>query len=659
MPVLNQHVDHNTPMGATLAHGGATFRTWAPCASDVYVVTDDLPASSAPGWTPKAADRLHQLGDQTWAGFVPSLADGAEYLFWIRGQEDAGFKRDPYARELGTRPRFPDCPCLVRDPGTYPWHDRGWRPPDFRDLIIYELHVGTWWAVDDHGNDRRRAGVKFVDLLERIAYLRDLGVNAIELLPVQEFPSEFSMGYNGVDYFSPEMDFQLETRQELGRYVTTANALLTADGTPRPALQVDDLLPGPNQLKCLIDLCHLHGIAVLFDVVYNHAGGGFGERSLWFYDRQHRTDPNRSLYFTDRGWAGGNVFAYWQAPVRQFLIDNARFLLQEYHLDGFRYDEVSVASNHGGDQFCRDLTSTVRTERPEAIQIAEYWNWDRARAVTRPPAGLGFDAAWSDRLRDALRAAVRQASGGADAYVDLDRVREALYTPNAFPSAWTAVNFIEDHDTVRWDYEAGAPKDLRIPALADFNNRRSWFAASRSRVATTLLLTAPGIPMLFMGQEILEDKPWHDDVANWSRFLIWWDGLGSDQVVQDFRRFVRDLVWLRRGRPALRGEGIRVPQVHNVDRVLVVHRWVEGGGRDVVVVASLNESTLTNYSVDLPFPGRWYEVFNSDYYDHFPNAWVAGNGGHVQADERGRHLYPYAAHVRIPANGALVLAREP
>ena len=657
MPVLEQHIGPHTPMGATLVADGVTFRTWAPSALDVYCVTDGLATSSADGWSPDAADRLVPLGDGTWAGFVPGLGDGDPYLFWIRGAGGCGFKRDPYARELGLDPPFPDCPCLVRSPRSYPWHEVGWHPPAFRDLVIYQLHVGTYWAVDGQGHDRRRGYGTFLDLVERIGYLRDLGVNAVQLLPIQEFPTEFSLGYNGVDYFSPEMAYQVEDPGELARHLDVVNALLAARG--QPALAFADLVPGPNQLKCLVDLCHLHGLAVIFDVVYNHAGGDFGDRSLWFYDRQPGGDDDRSLYFTDAGWAGGKVFAYWQAPVRQFLIDNATTLLEEYRIDGFRYDEVSVASDHGGDAFLRDLAGTVRYARPAAIQIAEYWNWDRARAVTPPPAGLGFDAALADGLRDAVRAAVSQAAGGAQADVDLDRVRDALAPPAGFPAAWTAVQCLENHDIVRWDYGQRAPRAPRVPWLADPADRRSWHARSRSRVATTLLLTAPGIPMLFMGQEFLEDKPWHDDVANWAEFLLWWEGLGSDRAMRDFLRFTRDLVRLRRSRPALRGEGVRVPQVHNRDRVLVVHRWVEGAGRDVVVVASLNEHTLDGYAVDLPWPGRWHEIFNSDVYDHFPNPWVVGNGGQVETSVPGRFAYPHAARVTIPANGAVILAREP
>ena len=123
----------------------------------------------------------------------------------------------------------------------------------------------------------------------------------------------------------------------------------------------------------LIDLLHVHGIAVIFDVVYNHAGGGFDDESIYFGDRQPTGDNNRSLYFTDQGWAGGLVFAYWKSEVRQFLIDNACFYFDEYHVDGFRFDEVTVIDRYGGWMFLQHLTDTLRFRKPQAIQIAEYW----------------------------------------------------------------------------------------------------------------------------------------------------------------------------------------------------------------------------------------------------------------------------------------------
>jgi 1,4-alpha-glucan branching enzyme len=123
-------------------------------------------------------------------------------------------------------------------------------------------------------------------------------------------------------------------------------------------------------------------------------------------------------------------------------------------------------------------------------------------------------------------------------------------------------------------------------------------------------------------------------------------------------QFTSDLVALRRKLPALAGEGVRAFLHHNIDRLIAFQRWVEGVGNDVVVVASLNEVTFYGYRIGFPGPGRWREVFNSDFYDHLPNPIVAGNGGQVLADGPALHGLPNSASIVIPANGILVFARE-
>jgi 1,4-alpha-glucan branching enzyme len=149
----------------------------------------------------------------------------------------------------------------------------------------------------------------------------------------------------------------------------------------------------------LIDLCHAYGLAVIFDVVYNHAGGDFGDESIYFLDRQPYGDNNRSLYFTNNGWAGGLIFAYWQQPVCRYLIDNAGFFFDEYHVDGFRFDEVSVIDDHGGWFFMRDLTSTLRYKKPSAVLIAEYWKDQSAVVRSHNDGGAGFDSVLDSGLR--------------------------------------------------------------------------------------------------------------------------------------------------------------------------------------------------------------------------------------------------------------------
>lgn len=638
-------------MGATAWHDGTGFRTWAPNAHTVAVITGDLlAAAQTPACRPDLQDLLLPLGDGSWGGFVTGLRDGDPYMFFVDGPGSIGWKRDSFARELTLTPPFPDSFCVVRDPEAYPWHDQGWHPPAFSDLIIYQLHIGTWWAQDDAGNDvRATRGGTFLDAVEQLGHLRRLGVTAIQLLPVQEFETSFGLGYNGVDYFSPEGQYVLPPPAIPGK-LAAINAMLASFG--KPALTAPQLEPGIAQLKCLVDLCHLHGIAVILDLVYNHAGGGFDDHSLWFYDRQVNGDQNHSLFFTDQGWAGGQIFAYWNQWVAQFLIDNARYFLNEYRIDGIRYDEVRVIENNGGREVCQHLTETVRATNPAAIQIAEYWNPDRPSAIRPPPEGLGFDAELGDGLRDALRDLLRQAAGGAQAPLDLSAVAASLVPPAGFADAWRAVQLLENQDLTYAGHEGAS----RVPMLADGSDRRSWYARSRSRVVTSLLLAAPGIPSLFMGEEFLEDKDWSDDRG--ANGLIWWEGLTApDPSMRDFLRCVTDLIQLRRTQPALRVGGARVSRAENFERVIVLHRWVELEGSDVVVVASLDELPKHGYTIGLPFAGAWREVFNSDAYDDFPNSNAVGNGGSVQASGGPLDGFEASAALTLPANGVIALVR--
>jgi len=203
-----------------------------------------------------------------------------------------------------------------------------------------------------------------------------------------------------------------------------------------------------------------------------------------------------------------------------------------------------------GWSFCCDLTSTLRYIKPRLLQNAEYWpfefqNYPRPAPLIVTPTssgGTGFDVLQHDGLRSAVRTAVEQASQGQSATVDFASLAGNLY-PQGFAHGWQAVTCVENHDLV------AVGRDPRIPALADGSNARSWYARSRSRFATGLLLTAPGIPQLFMGQEFLEDKQWSCDPA--STNLIGWSGLnaGTDPAMVDHLRFTQDLIRLRWNQP--------------------------------------------------------------------------------------------------------------
>jgi 1,4-alpha-glucan branching enzyme len=319
-----------------------------------------------------------------------------------------------------------------------------------------------------------------------------------------------------------------------------------------------------------------------------------------------------------------------------------------------------VIDNNGGWYFCQNLTDTLRYQKPFAALIAEYWGEHRWKAVAPPVdnAGMGFDLGYADGLRDSVREVLRQAASGADANVDIGLLRAGLHRPANVWQAWRVYNCIENHDLLL-DLD-GDHRYPRIPQRADWDNTRTWLARSRSRVATGVLLTAPGVPMLFMGQEFLEDKWWSDDPNRTDRF-IWWAGLeGRDRHMSDYHRFTRDFIWLRRRHPALRSEPINVYHIDNFNRVIAYHRWVPGVGRDVVVVVSLREQTFYDHSYALGFPesGHWNEKGNSDLFDHFANPWVQGNPGGVDADGPPMHGMGQSARITIPANSILVFTRD-
>jgi 1,4-alpha-glucan branching enzyme len=634
------HIGPNTPMGGNLTANGATFKVWAPGAQGVYL---NGTFGGNNRWTQDRDMGLLLQKDNAgyWCGFLPGAGEGDPYKFYVVGAGSRGYKRDPYARELSFDPPFPHANCLLREPGLYPWHDQGFVTPDYSNMIIYQLHVGTFYSKRP-GEDGT-----FLDVVEKIEYLSALAIDVLQLLPIDEFETQTSQGYNGSDLFSPESRYGVSDQVRLAEYLATVNRLLAQK--QQAALKIQDLTPVPNQLKALVDLCHLYGIAVVFDVVYNHAGGFDGDdESLYFWDREQGNNDS-SLYFTSQGWAGGLSFALWKREVGQFLIDNAVFHLREFHVDGLRYDEISVLvalNQNNGWTFCQNLTNTLRFQHDRAIQNAEFWPVNSNVVKSAAANGAGFDVTQHDALRLSVRQAIGQAAGGGSNHVDMDGIAATLYPPG-FPQAWKAVPCVENHD------EVFSGRSLRIPRLADGSNAHSFYARSRSRVATGLLLTAPGIPQLFMGQEFLEDKQWNDNPSGPNR--IYWEGLASgDKPMVDFLRFTQDLIRLRWNQPAVRSSSIRVFHVHNDNRILAFHRWLEGEGRDVVVVVSLNDQSLFNYAVGFPRAGRWAELFNSDVYDNWVNPAIIGNGGQIYANGGPMHGFANSAAIAIPPNSIVV-----
>lgn len=574
------------PLGATPAAGGVAFRVWAPHATSAGV------AGTFNNWSATANPLIANQG--FWEGLVPNAAPGQEYKFVFNG--GSLWRTDPRARRqvnsVGN--------SVIVNPGAYAWGDAGWTTPYFEDMVIYELHAGSF---SGEGDGVSHSPGRFRDAADRhLDHLVELGINTIELMPVGEFAGDRSWGYN-------------------------------------PAFQyaVESAYGGPDDMKYLVDRCHQRGIGVLLDVVYNHMGPGDLAGNLLEYDGGEIYFYPPGNGYRDTPW--GPRLDYGRVEVRDFIRDNARTWLEEYHLDGLRVDATDfIKVNEEGWRVLKDIAQTADTVSPKAIVIAEQLPNDPA--VTRPIAqgGAGLDAQWNDLFHDNLRQAL-----GAAAFGDPSMAAIAAGVNHfAFPSGTNVVNYIESHDE--------AANQGRVPKVADPADPESPWAYGRSKVAAALTLFAAGIPMLLQGQELLESRPFGDGEGN----RVQWTYRARHA---DFFQFMKDAVRLRRTQPALRSSSFQnVFHVNDGANVLAFHRWT-GSGDDLVIIASLSNGDFSGYELGFPLAGEWFEVLNGDAAAYGGGNF--GNLGKVIASGRPLDGFAQSAAVNVPRMGVLVFARKP
>ena len=554
-------------MGAIPSQDGVHFRVWAPFASSVSVVGEFNEWDAA-------RNPLHQEEGGCWSGHIPEAAPGHAYQYELAHDGRSFRKNDPYAREIHPE----KLTGLI-----YQSHHR-WEHPDFRpvpsnEMIIYELHVGTFFPRGENARG------KFSGVIRRLPYLKNLGVNTIEIMPATEFPGERSWGYNLTNPFAVE-----------GSY------------------------GGPEGLKRMIDAAHTHGIAVILDVVYNHFGPD--NLDLWQFDGWNENNLGGIYFYNDwRAWTpwGENRPDYGRGEVRQFIRDNVFLWLEDFHADGLRFDSTLFMRDTRGNSY------NPETEIPEAWSLLQWINQETGQHfpgkimiaedlgsnawITRPPeaGGAGFTAQWDACFVHPVRRSVTNLKDGDR---DMDEVKEAIrFRYNDRP--FERVIYSESHDEV-------ANGKARIPTEIAPEDPSGYFAQKRSVLAAGLVLTSPGIPMLFEGQEFLESGWFQDEVpVDWSKLNAF---RGINALYRDFLHARRNLHGKTRG---LMGDCLRVVHVNQQDKVLAFHRWQKGGpGDDVIVVANFSNRSFENYRIGFPRPGAWQVRIHSDwkgYSPHFEN----------------------------------------
>ncbi len=551
-------------MGAVPWPGGVTFRVWAPNAESVAV------HGSFEGWTDGGIAMARDGDTGHWSVDVPDAGPGDEYRFLVGSAGGVRSRLDPRARQLTNSVGN----AVVTDPDAFDWGSTEFRTPDWNDLVIYELHVGTF-TEGMHGRPGTLDGVR-----KRLGYLQDLGVGAIQLMPPFEFAGDRSWGYNPVYPYAVESSYG-----------------------------------HPDDLKALIRSAHEAGIAVILDVVYNHLGPS--DLDLWQFDGWSQDDRGGIYFYQDdraeTPW-GHTRPDYGRPEVRAFIRDNAMTWLDEFRVDGLRWDATAwISSVQGGGRGAEDalpdgwsLMADINREaaerHPTTLMIAEDLRTDQA--VTRPAAegGAGFGAQWDGRFVHWVRAALIAAD---DAHRDLAAVALAIEADPA--DAFKRVIYTESHDEDA-NGHARVPEEI-WPGYAD-----SWPSRKRAALGAALVLTAPGIPMLFQGQELIEGSWFTDeDTIDW----------GRRHRFHGLLQLHRDLIALRRNTTDVT-RGLRGPrvEVHHVDPalgVLAYHRWEAGGPRDDVLVAvNLSAEARPDVRIGVPRDGRWRVRFNSDWEGYDP-----------------------------------------
>jgi maltooligosyltrehalose trehalohydrolase len=557
----------NLPLGANLIEQNrCEFRVWAPeiDAIELHIVAPNerriALTKNARGYHEAAID----------------AAAGTRYFFVIGGND----RPDPASRLQPEGVHGPS-EVVARD---FEWHDANWTGIALEDYVVYELHVGTF----------TREGT-FDAAIEHLDALKDLGITAVELLPVAQFPGGRNWGYDGV-------------------YIGAAQ----------------NTYGGPAGLKRLVDACHTRGLALLLDVVYNHLGpegnylGVFGP------------------YFTDRYKTPWGLALNFDGPhsddVRWFFIHNALQWVDEFHIDGLRVDAVHAIVDHTAEPFLQDMTTAVR-ERAEALgrriyTIAESDLNDPRVITPKEDLGLGFDSQWCDDFHHSLHTLL---TGERDGYYigfgrtsDLARTLTTgyLYTGQHSPyrgrkygltpktrDGKRFVVFAQNHDQV-----GNRMLGDRLASLGSIN---------KLRLAAAAVVLSPFIPMLFMGEEYGETAPFQYFTSHGDEALIEAVRKGRAEEFDDFewkgeppdphdeetfnrskltreeqdglRDLYRELLRLRREIPALRSLDLDAVETQADDgrRTLLVHR------ADTLLAFNFSDREQT-----IELPGSWTMLLN-------------------------------------------------
>jgi len=589
-------------MGATVTPKGVSFRVWAPHAQSVFVTGDFN------DWKPYETSMVPEDGG-CWAVHVDTAKPGHEYKYVIVNGEQHLYRNDPYARAVTHSVGN----SVVYDTSAFEWaNDDAFVMPPHNELVIYEMHVGTFHKKKDASTGT------FLTAIERLDWLKWLGINAVEVMPPFEFAGDLSWGYN------PAHPFAIET----------------AYG-------------GPDAFKTFVKACHKRGIAVILDVVYNHFGPS--DLDLWQFDGWSENGKGGIYFYND--WRSETPWGdtrpdYGRPEVRRYLIENALMWLSEYRCDGLRMDMVPYIRNvhadgnagndlEAGYNVIREMNEAVQHHFPNKITIAEDMHTMPQITDGVENGGFGYSAQWDAQFVHPMQGILKAADDEHRDMLALERALHFRYGNDVF----NRIIYTESHD------EVANGKARIVEDIAPGQNGNNYYAEKRALLGLATVLTAPGIPMLFQGQAILEDS-WFQDTDP----IDWYKAKDNHKFALSVRDLIRLRLNLGNNSKGLTSQYSDTLFLDNEDKVVAFHRYENVHGEaagSVVVVMNFKHTAYEQYRILFPEAGRWKLLFDSswegysDYNDDI-------DAIHTVAASTSEGM---AGEVNIPAYGVLIYAR--
>ena len=449
---------------------------------------------------------------------------------------------DPYATDIDNPTqngviRIKDGKKIV---DSYVWqHDDKLLPPD-HELVIYEMHVGDFSGGEDDPYPRGN----YQHVIEKLDYLCELGINAIELMPIKEYPGDYSWGYN-----------------------------------PRYFLATESSYGSTEDLKRLIDECHARGIRIIMDGIYNHSEASSPltqiDHDYWYHHEPRDPDNNWGPEFNYEHY-DENLKTY---PARKFIGDVVRFWIEEYHIDGIRYDAARQIGNYDFMHWIVDQAKKTAGDKP-FYNIAEHI--PETTSITNVDGPM--DGCWHDSFYHTVKAHIC-----GDKF-DLEELKNVLDCKRqGFMGATNVVNYLTNHDHER--------------LMVSLANREIFDEAAfkRAKLGTVMLMTAVGVPLIWMGEEFGDYQPLDPEPSK-----IDWKILSNDNN-RGLWEYYKGLINLRKHNHALYTENIDFFHEDPESQVLAYTRWNDRGSR-VVVVANFSDNYLAGYRVPhFPENGTWHE----------------------------------------------------